>query len=126
MIALAIILGYLFVIALLAWVIEPCLRLRFGWYFIKPDPNYIGYGDPNREVLGPLIAVFWPIGIPIFFLTKYVLLHVIVGVYKNIIRINNMTEKFWTPKPKTIPEKIVDESKSNYRNFAFIEKDKVK
>ena len=128
LIALTIILSYLSVIALIAWVIEPCLRLRFGWYFIKPDPKFYsiyGDGDPNREVFGALILAFWPIGIPLFFVIKYGLIYLIMYIYRSIKFINKASEQFWTPKPKVVPERIIDETKTNYRNFAFIEKDKV-
>lgn len=112
--------------ALLVWVIEPCLRLRFGWHFIRPDPNFIYVKDPNVEFFGSLILIFWPIGIPIFFIIKYGLIYLIMYIYRSIIFLNKKSEQFWIPKPKLVPEKLIDETKSNYRSFAFIEKYKSK
>lgn len=121
MLALAIILIYLFVIALILWVIEPFLRLRLGWMFIKYN-DYIIDRDSDRQFIGALILTFWPIGIPLFFIIKYVFAHLLVYTYLGIKYINKASEKFWTPKPKIDPENVVDETKSDYRNFSLIER----
>lgn len=95
---------YLSISGILAWVVEPYLRLRRGFVLAN--------SDDDREILKILIPLFWPIAGPVYIVIKFVLSSIEI-----ITKITEKSEQFWTPKPK--PEKIVDEAKSSYRNVSF-------
>lgn len=104
---IALIVGYFIVMALLDWVVEPYLRLRHE-FFLAQDTD-------ERNILKFFVLIFWPIGIPIVFFISGA-----IKLYHIICFIEEQADQWWKPKPKS--EKVVDESKSDYRNISFIER----
>ena len=99
--------GYIVMIFIVAWVIEPYLRLRHN--FLLSDDALI------KDDLKFLVSVFWPIGLPVWFACK-----IILAAWKFIKYMEEKADQRWAPS--IIPEKIVDESKSDYRNVSFTER----
>lgn len=91
----------------LAWVVEPFLRLRCGFHLAEDSMD--------EEMVRFCVTVFWPIFLPIFLFTRFIIFPTI----SLITKINEKSEKFWEPKPEVISYPEIDESKSNYRSVSF-------
>ena len=101
------VLAWVSIAMLIAWVVEPFLRLRYNFYLAEDvfDREMVKFG----------ITVFWPISIPVFLFMRFI-------VFPTIRFINKMeekSEKFWERKPEVASYQDIDESKSNYRSISF-------
>lgn len=103
----ALTLGYIAMIFFVAWVIEPYLRIRHN--------IHITNDTLIKNDLKLMVSIGWPVGLPIWFFLKGA-----NWIWNHIICMEEKVNQLWAVKVPS--EKIVDETKSDYRNFSLIER----
>lgn len=103
------VLAWVSIAMLIAWVVEPFLRLRYN--FLLAEDVF------DREMVKFCVTVLWPIFLPVFLFAKFIVFPVI----HLIKRMEEKSEEFWERKPEVESYQDIDESKSNYRSIRFKE-----